>query len=249
MSTDQTAKTPTTESDLDLLEAVLPDGAMLKGWCRRLGIHSVLAFTEVDITLAPSTRQTRWSRVQRALRRARDQAEAEGVLAGHRLLQRLLEPLAVAPPSPALAAALLPKAARPATPRPRRGLSARDVLSRLGGIAGARAIAEAMTAQSGEEVTVRQIRDRLRNTGDAVRKLGAGYFAVRAQKVEPVLDWVEARLEANGSEPVEGMLAAILENYPLGDARAIVAWLHQEPGRVVVRDEVVHLAQPRPNIG
>ncbi len=113
----------------------------------------------------------------------------------------------------------------------------------LGGVAGARAVAELLTQSGGQEVTVRQVRDRFRNTGGTVRKLGAGYFATRQKRLPPVLHWVEARLNEKGQEPLNDLVAAILEAYPQGDERAIYAWIHQQPGVLNVRDNVVYFVE------
>lgn len=128
--------------------------------------------------------------------------------------------------------------------RSRRHLvSAREALAELGGIAGARAVADYLTEHLGKPVSVRQVRDRFRNTGGAVRKLGAGYFATRERKAPPVLHWVESRLVECRSEPIAELVAAVMDAYPRGNARAVQAWLHQQPGVLAIRGGRVHFLE------
>lgn len=123
-------------------------------------------------------------------------------------------------------------------------MSAREALSHLGGVAGARAVADYLSEHQQQPVTVRQVRDRFRNTGGAVRKLGAGYFATRERKAPLVLHWVEARLVERLSESVADLVAAVLEAFPHGDARAVQAWLQQQPGVLAVRGRQVLFVDP-----
>ena len=123
----------------------------------------------------------------------------------------------------------------------RRRISARTALESLGGLAGAKAIAEVLGERAGADLSVRQVRDRLRNTGGAVRKLGAGYYATRAHEVPRVLEFVERLLERRGTCPAEEVASEVLRAYPHGDTRAVMAWLAQDPGRVIVRNDTVWL--------
>ena len=97
------------------------------------------------------------------------------------------------------------------------------------------AIGERMADAADPAPSIRQVRDRLRHAGEAVRKLGAGYYASAARRVDPVIDWAEERVGRQGREPLASFLKATLEAYPHGDAHAISAWLHQGPGRLIVR--------------
>ncbi len=133
---------------------------------------------------------------------------------------------------------------RHSAPRPRR-LSAREALEELGGLAGAKAIAALLTETSGRQVTVRQVRDRFRNTGGAVRKLGAGYFATRRRRELPVADFVESLLDERSPVDAMDICQAVLSAFPNGDERAVMAWLYQDPGNIRVRDDRVSLRSPR----
>jgi len=122
-------------------------------------------------------------------------------------------------------------------------VSAREALTRLGGLAGVRALAEFLGAQNGAAMTSRQVRDRFRNTGGSVRKLGGGYYALKHRTEPTVVDWVAARIRANGPEAVGAVVSAVLEAYPHGDGRSVEAYMHQNPSVITVRDGVVHLVE------
>ncbi len=128
--------------------------------------------------------------------------------------------------------------------RPRR-VSAREALEELGGIAGAKAIADKLDEVNQASVTVRQVRDRFRNTGGAVRKLGAGYFATRRCRDAPVGDFVQQLISSKGAMFANEVCGAILAKYPNGDERAVLAWLYQDPGPIAVRDDRVFVVAHR----
>ena len=126
------------------------------------------------------------------------------------------------------------------TPRARL---ARQLLAECGGIASARYLRDAISAHRSDSLTIRQTRDLLRSP--QVCKLGAGYFAIQDTLFDPVLRWTEGRLDQRDSEPIEEVIAAILEHYPRGDAAAIRSWLHQEPGRLQLSSGRVRLTPQR----
>ena len=126
-----------------------------------------------------------------------------------------------------------------AIPQARR---ARQTLARVGGIASARFLCDALT-DTGLPLTVRQMRDLLR--GPKVRKLGAGYFALTHTLYIPVLDWTEQRLTTTAPAPIGSVTEAILDHYPRGDRLAVTRWLQQEPGRLQIRQGFVELPLQR----
>lgn len=117
--------------------------------------------------------------------------------------------------------------------------TARGELIRAGGLAGARYLADRLTDAEGREVSVRQVRDRLRHTHGAVRKVGGGYYAVREYPAVPVAQWLDSWLHAHGPKPFDHVVRLILHAYPHGDEAAVQAWLHQELGSVRMRGGVV----------
>ena len=225
---------------------------MFQAWCERSGIGSLSDFVDSDLSEAPEPWHGPWSQVQRALREADQVSRVRGPIVARDELERSLR----RPParvrteagglrhltpirrSEAVAGLAIPSES--GTQGRRATLSAREALAQLGGIAGARAVADHLTEHLDKPVSVRQVRDRFRNTGGAVRKLGAGYFATRERKAPMVLHWVESRLVERRSEPVSELVAAVLEAFPHGNARAIQAWLHQQPGVLSVRGGQVH---------
>ena len=214
------------------LIGMISDRAALRKWATRAEVRSIDALLDAELTLAPITKLERWSALLSALNRLRAlaQSEPDQLEPG---LRRALGLSHTATISPRLLAAFLAPAPEPKQLTPREGLQ------RLGGIASARAIAQRMAAPHAPPPTVREVRDRLRNAGDGLRKLGAGYYALSGRRAEPVQSWAEARLRQLHREPVTGFCRAVLATYPHGDVRAISAWLHQSRGPIVLRREAV----------
>lgn len=232
------------DPQLRYLFQLIPDGPIFRRWCARTGIGSLQEFVEVDLSSAPEPWHGPWSQVQDALREADAISRRDSPVKGWTALDRMLR----RPPARVRVDAgvlrnltpIIPPAAVPT----RAPMSAREALVDLGGVAGARAIAARLSEHLGRSVTVRQVRDRFRNTGGKVRKLGAGYFSTGPTEHPPVLHWVEARLAQGGAEPVDDLLEALLEAYPNGDERAVRAWLHQQPGVLSVRRGTVRVVPP-----
>lgn len=116
-----------------------------------------------------------------------------------------------------------------ALPLPTRSLAARlrAALAEAGGVAGSLHLAAAVGLASGREV-----RAVLR--GSRVQNLGAGYLALPATVEVPVDRWLTAWILRSGPISVETAISLVLAQYPHGDAAAVRAWLHQEPGRLRV---------------
>jgi hypothetical protein len=232
------------DHQLRCLFELIPDTRIFQRWCDRAGVDSLHRFVEVDLSEAPEPWYGPWSQVQVALRKAdsitRDVGPTRGCAALDRLLRR--------PPANVQADVGVLRKLTPIVPqrtaRSSQQMSAREALERLGGVSGARAVAALLTSQNGSEVTVRQVRDRFRNTGGKVVKLGAGYFATEESDLHPVLHWVEARIAQRGPENLADLISAIMERYPNGDLRAVRAWIHQQPGILTVRSGQVCLVKP-----
>jgi hypothetical protein len=216
-------------ADLDELLDLVSDPATLRRWCERAELSTVGALMDADLMAAPLHKLNRWAALQACLRALRRGAPGWVDAA---LRAELRERLCL-PPEAEVGAQLL--AALRSPPPPPSTLSPREALLLLGGVAGARAIGERMADAADPAPSIRQVRDRLRHAGEAVRKLGAGYYASAARRVDPVIDWAEERVGRQGREPLASFLKATLEAYPHGDAHAISAWLHQGPGRLIVR--------------
>ena len=229
---------------------------MFQKWCESAGIGTLAEFLDSDLSGAPEPWVEPWTQVQRALKDADRTSQVRGPVVAREELERTLRrpPARVVIDSGALrqltpvrraeAVAGIVIPSQPVDRGQRRPMSAREALSRLGGIAGARAVADFLSEHQERPVTVRQVRDRFRNTGGAVRKLGAGYFATRERKAPLVLHWVESRLVERGNESVDDLVAAVLEAFPYGDARAVQAWLQQQPGVLTVRGRQVFFVDP-----
>lgn len=219
--------------DLTALLALVGDPATLRRWCERAELHDVNALMDAELMSAPLHKLNRWAALQANLRAMRRQSPGRSDAALDALVRAQLGLAADAPIGPALREALRAPAPEPGT------LSPREALLLLGGVAGARAIAERMAEAADAPPKIRQVRDRLRHAGDTVRKLGAGYYAAAARRADPVGDWAEDRVSQIGREPLPSFLKATLDAYPHGDAHAIAAWLHQCPGHLIVRRGMV----------
>lgn len=217
---------------LQELIGLASDRAALRAWASRMRLESIDGLLEAELMLAPMHKLERWSTLLTGLRRLRVVAQEQPAELPAQLRKSLgLGP--DAPLSPALIAAFhAPYAEGPP-------LTPREGLQRLGGIASARAIADRIAPIGGAPPSVREVRDRLRNAGDRLRKLGAGYYALSSRRADPVQDWAEARLRHLQREPLNGFCRAMLTAYPHGDLRAISAWLHQGPGPIVLRRNAV----------
>jgi len=232
-----------TDPQLRLLFELIPDGIIFRRWCDRVQVFSLAQFVEVDLSEAPDPWHGPWAQVQSALRAADVVSRAESPAVGCMTLERLLRrPPARVRASVQALRQLTPIVDAPAQVQPAR-LSAREALDRLGGVAGAGAVAELLTTHHGRPTTVRQVRDRFRNTGGTVRKLGAGYFATRSYGGASVLHWVESRLAVVGPEPLATLCDAILLAFPHGNERSVRAWIHQQPGVLSIRGDRVRLVQ------
>jgi len=242
-------------SHIRYLLRLIPDVRLLQKCCERAGIDRWSQFLDSVLSEAPVARFRPGSQVQRALREANRVSRARGPLVGDSELESSLLPPAargVSEPgglrhhsSVRRGEAVTGVKVGPGLDgrRRRQSMSAREALAQLGGIAGARAVADHLTEHLDKAVSVRQVRDRFRNTGGAVRKLGAGYFATRERNAPPVLHWVESRLVERRSEPIVELVAAVLDAYPHGNARAVQAWLHQQPGVLAIRGGMVHFVE------
>ncbi len=124
-------------------------------------------------------------------------------------------------------------------------LTVRRALERAGGLAGAAWLADELQRETGEPLSVRMVRDRFRNIGSHVRKLGAGYYALKDHPAPPLPRWAAWWVHARGPCPVADLVEAILKAYPNGDPRAVHAWLHQEPSPLVVTAGRVHIVTSR----
>ena len=232
-------------SQIRALCDLIPNRHGFQRWCEQAEIRSLAAFVEADLRGAPRSWAAVGKQVQEALVEAHALFQADGSGPAVRLLERRLRRAPGRIHATATTLQRLVPICAETTAEPGAKLSAREALDRLGGVAGARAVAELLSSHHGREVTARQVRDRFRNTGGAVRKLGAGYFATRSFQGAMVLHWVESRLANGGGETKDSLCQAILGAYPHGDERAIRAWLHQQPGVVSLRGERVRLVQER----
>lgn len=231
------------DPQLRYLFELIPDGRIFRRWCDRAGVGSLEQFIEVDLSEAPEPWHGPWVQVQGALRVADGISRTESPAKGCATLDRLLR----RPPARVRADVLTLRKLTPIigvkVQVPAVRMSAREALDRLGGVAGARAVARMLSEHLDRTVTVRQVRDRFRNTGGRVRKLGAGYFATQGFRGATVLHWVESRLTERGGETLDGLCRAVLEAFPHGDERAVRAWIHQQPGVLSVRGERVRLVE------
>lgn len=214
------------------------DRAALRAWASRMKLESLDGLLDAELMQAPMNKLERWSALLTALRRLRVVAQEQPAA----LPQQLRQSLGLGPDHP-LSPALLAAFHAPYEAAP--DLTPREGLQRLGGIASARAIADRIAPVGGAAPSVREVRDRLRNAGDRLRKLGAGYYALSDRRAEPVQTWAEARLRHLHREPVTGFCRAMLSSYPHGDIRAISAWLHQARGPIVLRRNAVCYEPPR----
>lgn len=123
----------------------------------------------------------------------------------------------------------------------RPGRYARQVLAEVGGVAGAAYIARRLAERFAEPCTARRVRDLFRHSGPTVRKLGAGYYALGDAPHPPVEEWVAARIVQLGPQEISQVVEDVLKAYPKGHARAVRAWIAQEPGRLRVRRERVYV--------
>jgi len=207
-------------------------------WCSEHDVEDLPAFLHALIDGSMPGPSRVWAELQRTLQRARDlrtSGDDEGAV--HSLEAFLSRPGFASGDPEALhtrAVALVQQFefdGAVATPR--------GELLRAGGLVGARYLADRMSEAEGRPVSVRQVRDRLRHSHGAVRKLGAGYYAAREHPALPVADWVERWLTAHGPQHVDSVIHAILDEYPHGDEAAVSAWLHQEPGHLRLRGQLV----------
>lgn len=233
------------DPQLHYLFELIPDPRIFRRWCDRVGVTSLEHFTQEDLSGAPEPWRQAWTQVQTALVTADQASRTHGLTRGCATLDRLLRR------SPAQICAeigqlrnLTPIVPAPVA-NPAAPMSAREALDRLGGVGGARAVAVLLTENLGRTVTVRQVRDRFRNTGGKVRKLGAGYFATQTFLGPPVLHWVESRITQLGNENIDDLVEAVLEAYPHGDRRAVRAWIYQHPGVLSTRGKRVTIVDSR----
>ncbi len=114
-------------------------------------------------------------------------------------------------------------------PRPvLRGLRRRalDALEAAGGVAGANHIASRVSAELGEAITPRRIRDVLKRDNPECRRLGAGYYALSSRPDVPrVDDWIRSWLRDHPAARSAAVIAAILHAYPHGSHRAVAGWV------------------------
>ena len=234
-----------TDTQFHHLFELIPDPRLFRRWCIRSGVSSLTDFVNRDLSDAPDPWYQPWSQFQTALLEADVATRVHGITRGCAVLDRLLRrPPAMVRADIEVLQRLLPlQAQQPA--RRRSSISAREALELLGGVAGARAVATRLSEGTEQPVTVRQVRDRFRNTGGRVRKLGAGYFATEQFQGVPVLHWVESRIEQLGPIKFDLLVDEILDAYPHGDRRAVRAWLHQHPGVLCVRGEHVMIVDSR----
>ncbi len=211
-------------------------------WCRSRGVRDLDRFLQMPLGLYHDDNDRLWADVQLALLQAMRHARQGDAQGARQVLGTLLD-------RPEFSRGSVEALERigfgvPTVrhrPRHSRGPSAREVLVSLGGIASARAIADRLGELTGTPVSVRTVRDRLRHARGAVRKLGAGYFALGDQEAQPVLRWAENWLAERGEATVDELVDAILAAYPHGHRLSITAWAHQEPGRIRLRGERVSL--------
>ena len=223
---------------MDHLSLLLDDPDAFRRWCGFVGIEDVPAFLHADVPAAEGGPVQQWGQLQSALKRARRQVNQGDPEAAARTLSGLLD----RPGFQASGQATRTQAATlvPAVATRRLPPTARNELVLLGGLGGAAELARRLSRRLRRRVSVRQVRDRLRHT-NGVRKLGAGYYAVRYHPAIEVADWAAARIQAHGPTDAEVLVKQILDEYPHGDRRAVNAWIYQGPGDLVVRDRTVHL--------
>lgn len=133
------------------------------------------------------------------------------------------------------------KKRRPSSP-PSYAFTPRHALLDAGGVAGAHYIAAWLEERLGAPVKVRQVRDRLKNYGDGIERLGAGYYALAEKAALPVDIWATRWLALQPQPPhVADLVQAVLEAYPHGDPTAVRCWVHQQVGALRVREDRVWL--------
>lgn len=229
-------------SQLRYVFQFIPEAVTFQNWCQRRGIRSLASFLEADLLGVPEPFLLPWRQVQVSIREANRVARRRGVAEAIPALDRMLRrrPAQLEVPL-RLLSTVVPVGL--VSRRAGGGLSARAALEELGGVASARAIAGMLGESHGRKFTVRQVRDRFRNTGGRVRKLGAGYFALDTAGRVPVLHWVETRLLQARAESEDSLVQAILDAYPRGHERSVRGWLHQQPGVLSVHDGMVYLVE------
>lgn len=99
-------------------------------------------------------------------------------------------------------------------------------LAALGGLASSHELA----VQIDPSMTIRQMRDHLKNRTD-IRKLGGGYYALAEHPAPNLEVWV-TRWLGTKRLPEQHVLDAIQEHWPHGHRPSIRAWLHQDPGPI-----------------
>ena len=100
------------------------------------------------------------------------------------------------------------------------------ILQEAGGVAAARYLADQLSARMGQSYGVREVRDLLRNYR-GIRKLGAGYYALGESEMPSVDQWVTDFVEEQGRHDDGDVANAVLETYPHGSRRGVLAWLAQ----------------------
>lgn len=223
---------------IDDLSLLLEDPSAFRRWCGYVGIEDVPGFLHADVPQAQVGPVRQWGQLQAAMRQARRQVnQGDAEAAAHTLVD-----VAHSDANPmdadglrACAATLVPAIASRRLPP-----TARNELVLMGGIGGAAEIARRLTRRLRKRVSVRMVRDRLRHT-NGVRKLGAGYYAVRYHPAATVSDWAASLIAQEGAISADELVKRILAQYPNGAQRAVNAWVYQDPGQLMVRDRKVVL--------
>lgn len=109
---------------------------------------------------------------------------------------------------------------------PARGSPAYSILREAGGCAGAKWIARQLSRRNGEDVSVRQVRERLKNYG-SIRKLGAGYYVLDGLDLPSVKEHLDHVMAERGLLSVDDAIEEVLQTYPYGDEYAVRCWIHQ----------------------
>lgn len=217
-------------------------------WCDERGVGDLPTFLHALIPADAPGAARYWRRMQTAVRDAALQMEVGDSDTAVRCLREGLTEAAPNPHSPQhLDSAVVEVLAALPVGRPRRRskITARRILASAGGVAGARYLADQLGEADGRSYTVRDIRDRFRHCATAIRKLGAGYYALHVHPAPPVMSWVLEHLGQHGPTPEGDLAERIMGAYPHGHRRAVRHWLHQQPGRLFLVDGVVHAAPPR----
>ncbi len=100
------------------------------------------------------------------------------------------------------------------------------ILLEAGGCAGAKFIAERLGDETGQDVSVRQVRERLKNHA-TIRKIGAGYYALADSATRPVKEHLDEIMAQRGPLCVDDAIGEVLATYPHGDEYAVRCWIHQ----------------------